>query len=302
MKPAGTDHSRLGVSAALAAFITWGAVPIYFKWLVEVPPLEIIAHRVLWSIPVLVGFLLLRDGPSFYLRLRLPPRLILGLWFSGLVLAINWLLFVWAVSHDQVLATSLGYFINPLVNMLLGFLFLHERPRPLELGAVLVAALGTAYLTWFLGVAPWISLGLAFSFGAYGLLRKKLDVGPMVGLVWESLLLSGPAIIYLLVQMAQGELAFGHITARLDMLMALSGLVTVLPLIWFNVAARHMTLGTLGFYQYIAPTLTFLLAVFVYDEHFSQGHAVAFACIWIGLLVISVDRLRRSRRQQKNLT
>jgi chloramphenicol-sensitive protein RarD len=289
------------VSAALAAFITWGVAPIYFKWLAVIPPLEIIAHRILWSIPVLVGFLLFRDGPGFYRRLRLSRRQIMGLLLSGIVLASNWLLFVWAVNHDQVLATSLGYFINPLVNVLLGFLFLHERLRSLELGAVAVAALGTAYLTWFLGVAPWISLGIAFSFGAYGLLRKKLDVGPMVGLLWESLLLAAPAIIYLVSRMGRGELAFGHVSGQLDFLLALSGLVTVLPLIWFNMAARHMTLSTLGFFQYIAPTLTFLLAVFVYGEHFSQGHAVAFICIWAGLLVISLDRLRRSRRQRKTL-
>lgn len=294
---AGNDHSRLGVTAALAAFITWGVVPIYFKWLAAAPPLEIIAHRILWSLPVLSGFLLFRDGPSFVQRLRLHRRKILGLMLSGSVLAFNWLLFVWAVTHEQVLATSLGYFINPLVNVLLGYLFFKERLSPLESAAVLVAALGTAYLTWYLGVAPWISLGLAFSFGTYGLLRKKLDVGPMVGLLWESLLLSLPAIIYLVLMTQQGSRAFGHVNTQLDILLALSGLVTVLPLIWFNTAARHMTLTTLGYFQYIAPTLTFLSAVFLFGEVFTQGHAVAFGCIWLALLVISIDRLMRSRRQ-----
>lgn len=298
---AGTDHSRLGVTAALAAFITWGVVPVYFKWLVAIPPLEIIAHRILWSLPVLAGFLLLRDGKAFFTRIPLPGRQILGLLLSGLVLAVNWLLFVWAVTNEQVLATSLGYFINPLVNVVLGFLFLHERLRPLETGAVLVAALGTAYLTWYLGVAPWISLGLAFSFGAYGLIRKKLDVGPMTGLLWEALLLSVPAIIYLLWQHTHGGLAFGQMSLRLDFLLALSGLVTILPLIWFNVAAGHMSLSTLGFFQYIAPTITFLLAVFLYGETFTQGHAVAFGCIWLALLVISADRLIRARWQNKIL-
>jgi chloramphenicol-sensitive protein RarD len=294
---AGQHNTRLGVSAAMAAFITWGVAPIYFKWLAAVPALEIIAHRVLWSIPVLVLFLLYRDGPGFIKRLRLPPRQILGLLFSAVVLAVNWLLFVWAVNHDQVLATSLGYFINPLINILLGFLFLHERLRPLEFGAVLVAALGTAYLTWYLGVAPWISLAIAITFGAYGLLRKKLDVGPMVGLLWESMLLAAPALIYLMSRMQQDELSFGHVSGKLDLLLALSGFVTVLPLIWFNTAARNMTFITLGFFQYIAPTLTFLLAVFLYGETFTQGHAVAFTCIWAALIFISLDRLRRARRQ-----
>jgi chloramphenicol-sensitive protein RarD len=183
----------------------------------------------------------------------------------------------------------------------LGFLFLHERLHPLETGAVLVAALGTAYLAWFLGVAPWISLGIAVSFGAYGLIRKKLDVGPMIGLLWENLLLAVPAAMYMLWLFSHEELVFGHTSGQLDFLMALSGLVTVLPLIWFNVAARNMSLSTLGFFQYIAPTITFLLAVFVYGEHFSQGHAVAFTCIWTALLVISLDRLMRARRQNRIL-
>ncbi len=298
---AGTNHSRLGAAAALAAFGSWGVAPIYFKWLSAAPPLEIIAHRVLWSLPVLAGFLLLRDGRAFFTRMRLSRRQILGLLFSGLVLAVNWLLFVWAVNNDQVLSTSLGYFINPLVNVLLGFLFLRERLRPLETGAVVVAALGTAYLTWYLGVAPWISLGIAFSFGAYGLIRKKLDVGPMIGLLWENLLLSAPAAFYLLWLFSHEGLVFRHASGRLDLLLALSGLVTVLPLIWFNVAARNMPLSTLGFFQYISPTITFLLAVFVYGENFTQGHAVAFACIWTALLVISTDRLVRARWQNKNV-
>ncbi len=294
---AGNDHSRLGVTAALAAFITWGVVPIYFKWLAAVPPMEIIAHRILWSLPMLTGFLLLRDGTSFVQRMRLHRRKLLGLMFSGLVLAFNWLLFVWAVAHEQVLATSLGYFINPLVNVLLGYLFFKERLSPLETAAVLVAALGTAYLTWYLGVAPWISLGLALSFGTYGLLRKKLDVGPMIGLLWESLLLSAPAVAYLIFATQQGTRAFAQVSIHLDVLLALSGLITVLPLIWFNTAARHMTLTTLGYFQYISPTLTFLTAVFLFGEAFTQGHAVAFGCIWAALLVISMDRMLRSRRQ-----
>jgi chloramphenicol-sensitive protein RarD len=298
---AGDNHSRLGVAAALAAFITWGVVPVYFKWLVVVPPVEIIAHRILWSLPVLAGFLLLRDGKAFFSRMQLPAGKLLGLSLSGLVLAMNWLLFVWAISHEQVLATSLGYFITPLVNVVFGFLFLRERLRPLETGAVLVAALGTAYLTWYLGVAPWISLGLAFSFGFYGFIRKKLDVGPMIGLLWEGLMLTAPATIYLIWLSFHGGLAFGRVSAHLDWLLALAGLVTILPLIWFNVAARNMSLGTLGFFQYIAPSLTFLLAVFLYNETFTQGHAVAFGCIWAALLVISIDRLLRARRLRQQL-
>jgi chloramphenicol-sensitive protein RarD len=217
------------------------------------------------------------------------------------VLSVNWLLFVWAVNNGQVLATSLGYFINPLVNILLGYLFLSERLSRLETAAVVLAAIGTAYLTWYLGVAPWISLGLAFSFGSYGLFRKKLNVGPMIGLLWECLLLSLPAIGYFLWLSQHDGATFGNVSGNLDILLALSGLVSVLPLIWFNVAARKMSLSTLGLFMYISPSLTFLLAVFIYGETFTQGHAVAFVCIWTALLMISTQRLLRAHSLRKKL-
>jgi chloramphenicol-sensitive protein RarD len=259
-------------------------------------PPQIIAHRILWSIPVLAGFLLLRDGPGFWHRMVLPRRTVAMLLVSGTLVVSNWLLFVWAVNTGQILATSLGYFINPLLNVLLGFIFLHERLTPVQTAAVGLAAAGTVYLTWFFGVAPWISLALALTFGLYGLVRKKLAVGPMVGLLWETLLLATPAWVYLLWAMQHGGIAFGHVSGHMNVLLALAGLVTVLPLVWFNVAARSMPLSTLGFFQYVAPTVTFLLAVFLYDEPFTQGHAVAFACIWLALALVSAESLLRARR------
>ena len=290
------DNHRLGVAAALGAFTVWGLVPVYFKWLVAVAPVEIIAHRVLWSIPVLVGFLLLRDGPGFWRRMILPPRTVAMLAVSGLLVVVNWLIFVWAVNNNQILSTSLGYFINPLVNVLLGFVFLHERLTRLQTAAVGVAAAGTAYLTWFLGVAPWISLTLALTFGLYGLTRKKLGVGPMVGLLWETLLLATPALVYMGWMATQGAVGFGHISLHMDLLLVLAGVITVLPLVWFNVAARIMNLSTIGFFQYLSPTVTFLLAVFVYGEPFTRGYAVAFTCIWLALALVSTETLLRSRR------
>jgi len=283
--------------SALAAYVFWGLAPIYFKWIQAAPPLEIIVHRILWSIPLLAGFLLLRDGRRFWSRMRLPLRSIGVLLLSGTLVALNWLIFVWAVVNGQVLATSLGYFIGPLVNFLLGFLFLHERMTRVQRLGVLIAAAGTVYLGWYLGTAPWVSLGLAFSFGVYGLVRKLLDVGPMVGLLWETLLLSLPAFAFLALLAGRGEMYFGSTPGlSQDLLLILAGLVTVLPLIWFNVAARSLTLTTLGFFQYIAPSMTFLLSVFLYGEAFTQGHAVAFGCIWFALAMISVESWRRSRR------
>jgi len=290
------NTERLGVAAALAAYIFWGLAPIYFKWIDAVAPLEIIAHRILWSIPFLAGFLLLRDGRGFLQRMRLPPKTIAVLLLSGVLVVTNWLIFVWAVVNGQVLATSLGYFIGPLVNFLLGFLFLKERLTRIQTIGVLIAATGTVYLGWFLGTPPWISLSLAFSFGLYGLVRKVLGVGPMTGMLWETLLLALPAALYIAWAFQRGTLGFGHLGVRTDWLLVMAGLVTVLPLVWFNVAARNLKLSTVGFFQYIAPSMTFLLSVFLYNEPFTQGHAVAFTCIWLALAMVSVETILRSRR------
>lgn len=289
-------NERTGIAAALAAYIFWGLAPIYFKWLQHVPPIEIIAHRILWSVPFLAGFLLLRDGPGFVRRMRLPLKTVGILFVSGVLVVGNWLVFVWAVVNGQVLATSLGYFIGPLVNFLLGFLFLKERLTRVQTVGVLLAASGTVYLGWFLGTPPWISLTLAFSFGLYGLVRKVLGVGPMVGLLWETLLLALPALAYLAWAWGRSEIVFAHQGIGTDALLVTAGIVTVLPLVWFNVAARSLRLSTVGFFQYIAPSMTFLLSVFLYGEAFTQGHAVAFTCIWVALAMVSVETVLRSRR------
>ena len=283
----------------MAAFGTWGVIPIYFKWLTQVGPWEIIAHRIIWALPVLGIFLLLRDGRKLLPKLRISTREIGWLAVSGTVLALNWLLFVWAVVNDRVLATSLGYFITPLVNILLGKLFLHERLTANQKVAVAFAALGTAYLAWFMGQPPWISLGLAFLFGTYGLLRKRLSVGPMTGLMWENMLLVAPAVAYMLWRNQRGEMDFLHLAPITDVVLLLAGLVTVLPLIWFNMATQKLTLSTVGFFTYIGPSMTMLLAVFLWHEPFTKGHVVAFACIWSGLALISFEQIRRLGRKNR---
>jgi chloramphenicol-sensitive protein RarD len=288
---------RTGVAAALGAYLFWGLLPIYFKWIQAAPPLEIIAHRILWSIPLLAGFLLLRDGRRFWARMRLPWRTVLGLLCSGALVVTNWLIFVWAVVNDNVLSTSLGYFITPLVQFLLGFLFLHERMTRMQRLGVVIAASGTLYLGWYLGTPPWISLSLAVTFGLYGLVRKLLDVGPMVGLLWETLLMALPAVAFLGWLIQSDQLYFGTAGVRQDLLLAISGLITVLPLVWFNVAARSLPLSTVGFFQYIAPSMTFLLSVFLWDEPFTRGHAVAFGCIWFALALVSGETWKRSRNR-----
>ncbi len=293
-----TTVDRTGLAAAFAAYIAWGLMPIYFKFIDTVNPWEIIAHRIIWSVPVLLVFLAVRDGRALLSKMRITRRQLGWLCVSGCLIAANWLIFVWAVVNDHVLYTSLGYFINPLMNVLFGYLFLGERLTPWGKWAVALAAAGTAYLAIYLGQPPWISLLLALSFASYGLVKKRLGIGPMTGLLWESLLLLGPALAWLGWRAAHGEMDFLSGSTRIDLLLMAGGLLTVLPLIWFNTAAQRLTLTLVGFIQYLAPSMTFLMAVFWWDETFTQGHAVAFACIWTALALVSLGPLRRRLRPQ----
>ena len=288
---------RNGVVAALAAFTLWGLVPIYYKGLQTVGAWEVLAHRVIWSIPVLLLFLAVRDGKTFWKKLRLPIKSVAWLVLSGLTISINWLVFVWAVANDHVLDTSLGYFGTPLVNVLLGYLFLKERLPALQVIAMVVAAMGTFYLAWYLGRPPWIAITLAVSFGLYGLLRKRLDVGPMLGLLWETKLMFLPALVYLLWLSTQTTQQFLNASIEIDLLLLCSGIPTILPLIWFNMAAKKLPLSVLGFFQYLAPSISFLIAVFLFGEQFTRGHAVAFTCIWLALALVSIEPFKRARRR-----
>ncbi|MEE4173490.1 MAG: EamA family transporter RarD [Xanthomonadales bacterium] len=302
MTPDASSAQRYGLAAALAAYVAWGLMPIYFKWIGSVNPWEIIMHRVIWAIPILLLFLAFRDGRALWSKLRLSRRQLGWLCVSGLLIGANWLIFVWAVVNDQVLSTSLGYFINPLMNVAFGFLFLGERMTPWQKWGVGIAAFGTAFLAIYLGQPPWISLALALSFALYGLVRKRLDVGPMTGLLWENLLLLAPALAYLAWSAGNDTLDFLHGPPRIDVLLVLSGLTTVLPLIWFNMAAQRLTLTTIGFIQYLAPSMTFSLAVFLWGEPFTLGHAVAFGCIWFALVLVTTETFRHRRRQARALS
>lgn len=288
---------RGGVIAALTAFTFWGLVPIYYKGLQAVSVWEVLAHRVIWSVPILLLFLAIRDGGKFWKKLRLPLKSIAWLVLSGLTISVNWLVFVWAVANDHVLDTSLGYFGTPVINVLFGYLFLKERLPTLQVIAVIVAAVGIIYLAWYMGRPPWIALTLALSFAFYGLLRKSLKVGPMLGLLWETALMFLPALAYLIWLSSQSSQQFLHVSVGIDLLLVGSGLATVLPLIWFNMAAQKLSLSILGFFQYIAPSMSFLLAVYLYGEQFTAGHAVAFTCIWLALVLVSIEPFRRARRR-----
>lgn len=291
-------EQRLGLVAGLGAFAFWGLAPIYFKLLGAVGADEIIGHRVLWSVVFLGLFLALRHRKRFITHVRISRRTLAALTLSGLLILVNWLIFVHAVNTDRVLSTSLGYFINPLVSVLFGFLIFRERLVPLQLLGVLVAASGTAYMTYRIGQFPWIALGLAVSFALYSVVRKLTDVGPMVGLFWETLLVMPLALVWLLWLAGDERLVFSADQPGLALLLAGTGLVTVVPLLLFAAGVRRLPLSTIGIMQYLAPSITFILAVFVFAEPFSADHAVTFVCIWVGLLLFSWagwTRVRRAR-------
>lgn len=291
-----SNHQK-GLAAGLFCFVFWGFAPIYFKLIQEVPALTIISHRIIWGALFLFVYLLLREHKRLFSALKISKKQLAILFVSGVLVASNWLMFVWAVTHNQILATSLGYFINPLVNILLGVLFLHEKLSKLQSFAVAIAAAATLYLGFFIGEPPWISLFLAVTFGLYGLVRKKLDVRPLIGLFWETVILIVPAILYLLL-IAEPLPDSNHVSNQY-LLLFFSGLVTVLPLIGFNYAAKKLSLTIIGFLQYIAPTLSFIIAVLYYGEVFSFGHKVAFSGIWLALLIVSWSPFKKLIRKNK---
>lgn len=291
-------EQRIGLIAGLGAFAFWGLAPIYFKWLGAVGADEIIGHRVVWSAAFLGVFLAFRHRRGVLEHVRISPRTLAALSISGLLILFNWLIFVHAVNTDRVLSTSLGYFINPLVSVLFGLLIFRERLVPLQVLGVLIAAAGTAYMTFRVGQFPWIALSLAVSFALYSVVRKLTDVGPMVGLFWETLLVMPLALAWLFWLATDDRLAFDPAQPGLSLLLAGTGLVTVVPLLLFAAGVRRLPLSTIGIMQYLAPSITFLLAVFVYAEPFSADHAVTFGCIWVGLILFSWagwTRVRRAR-------
>lgn len=276
----------IGLLSALGCFTFWGMFPIYFKLLQHVPALEVLAHRILGSAVLLLALILAQQqGSALRAEFHHPRRLGFYLLTASLISG-NWLLYIWAVQQGRILEASLGYYINPLVNVLLGVLFLGERLNPRQLLAVLIAAVGVLVLVIGHGVFPWISLTLAFSFGSYGLLRKKAGYGPTLGLCMETVLMAPVALLFLV---AQGGGAFGVIDGVTDGLLLAAGPVTVFPLLMFLQATQRLRLSTVGLIQYLTPTLQFLLAVAVYREPFTAIHLAAFGCIWLALALYSTD-------------
>ncbi len=284
---------HLGALAAALAYVLWGVFPLYIKQIAAVPALEIVAHRSLGSL-VLATVPLLAMRRLAVLRAALTtPRTLAVFAASALLLSSNWLVYVWAVSHDRILDASLGYFINPLFNVLLGFVFLHERLRPVQWTAVALAAAGVLWLVLGAGTWPWVALVLAATFGLYGLLRKTAPLGALEGLGLETLM-QAPLALALIgwwTWQGRGMLVEGD-GATLGWLL-LAGPFTAVPLLLFGIGARRLTLATLGLLQYLGPTLQFLIGVFVYHEPFSADRAIGFGLIWAALGLYTADGWRR---------
>ena len=280
---------------AVVAYLMWGVLPLYFHALTRVGPLEVLAYRIVGSVVLLVVLVaLLGRWQETLLPLRTPRgRLTMAL--TTLLISGNWLLFIWAVQSARVLDASLGYFINPLVSVLLGVLFLGETLSRRQLAAVALAAAGVMVLVVHAGALPWVSLVLAVTFGSYGLLRKQAHVDPVGGLLIETALLAPLAIAYIAVLAQSGHGHFGTGTGD-TALLAAGGGITATPLILFAMGVRRLRLSTMGVLQYIAPSLQFALAVFAFGETFTKAHALAFACIWASLVIYTYDALVKLRR------
>ena len=286
-----------GIGYAVGAFATWGLFPVYWKWLHRVPALQLLNHRIVWSfLTLFIIILFLHRGKTFQ-TVALTPRLLGASLMAAVLISVNWLTYVWAVNAGFIIETSLGYFINPLLSVLMGVLFFRERLRPRQWVPLGLAAAGVLYLTLTYGSPPWIALTLAFSFAIYGIVKKTTALGSFYGLTLETGILLLPAALYLLHAEIAGQGAFLHTGTPLDILLVGSGLVTTIPLLMFASAARRIPLSLLGILQYIAPTVQFILGVFVYREPFTHAQLIGYGFVWTALIFWGMESWIAHRTQ-----
>ncbi len=294
------EHRRRtseGLALTLGAFLLWGFNPFYFKAVAAVPPLEILMHRVLWSVVLMAPFYLAMRRPWPFRLLFDDPRLLRMLLASTTIIACNWLIYIYAINSDQVLQASLGYYITPLVNVAIGILLLRERLTFVQAVAVALAAAGVVLQAIGVGALPWIGLGIALTFGTYGLLRKQMGIGAIDGLFVEIVLMLPVAIGFLLWWEIAGTGAFLHRSLAIDLLLLAAGPVTAVPLAMFAAGARRITMVALAFCQYLAPSIYFLLGLFWYGEPFGILSLAAFALIWLAIAIFTIDSLRQRARR-----
>ncbi|SFR51736.1 chloramphenicol-sensitive protein RarD [Pseudidiomarina maritima] len=292
-------RSRQGVFFAIAAYTMWGVAPIYFKWLQEVPALEILSHRIIWSfVLVFILIMALRRGN------RLKPVLqnkqqMARLTLATCLLGGNWFLFIWAINNNHILDASLGYYINPLLNVAIGMAFFAERMRKMQLVAIALAVVGVLIQVISFGSVPWVALALACSFAIYGAIRKRLPIDSITGLWLETLILTPAVLVYLVFFASSSAADMTQNTWQINTLLIAAGVVTTAPLLCFTAAAQRIRYSTLGFFQYIGPSLMFILAVWVYGEPLAADKLVTFAIIWVALALYSIDTLVHQQRSKR---
>ena len=287
-------NAKIGVLFAISAYAMWGVAPVYFKLLSDVPAAETLMHRVVWSVAILIVLVVSTKQVSQVITAIRDSKVMKILFVSGLLLAINWYLFIWAINNDHILDASLGYYINPLFNVFLGRVFLGERLRKLQKVAVALAAIGVSILIISFGQTPWISLLLAFSFGIYGLLRKKVAVGSLSGLLIESTMMLPIAFYYWYMYAGNASDMFNN-SMSLNVILITAGIVTTAPLLCFTSAARRLQYSTLGFFQYIGPSIMFILAIALYNEPLAPEKLITFAFVWTALILFTWDSWRSYR-------
>jgi len=284
-----------GILNGIAAYALWGFFPIYWKLLHQVPALQVIGHRISWSFVLLVLFIVLTKQWQDFRSAALTAKTIGIYSIAAILLTINWLVYVWGVNSGFIVETSLGYFINPLLSVLLGVIFLRERLRTAQWVPVIIAAIGVIYLTAVYGRLPWIALSLAFSFGFYGFVKKLAPLGSLYGLTLETGIVFPIALIYLVFVGVSSTGAFLQQSAATDLLLIGAGAVTTIPLLMFASAAKQIPLTVIGLLQYIAPTIQFLIGVFIYKEPFDQAHFIGFGIVWVALVIFWVENFLANR-------
>lgn len=291
-----------GIVFVLGAYILWGVLPIYWRWLEEVPPLEILAHRIVWSfLFVLVIVLLLkRKQLKFFFQVEMSRKKTwLGIFLSSVIISMNWFTYIYTVNTGHILEASLGYYINPLVSVVLGVVVLHERLDRAQTIATLIASAGVLYMTFSIGKFPWLGLTLALTFGFYGLAKKLINVDSMLGLFFETMFMFPFALVFLVYLGVGGSHGFLAGSVAIDLLLIGTGVATALPLMWFGIGAQKIPLYMVGFIQYVSPTINLFIGVLLFNESFTFDHFITFACIWTAIIIFTVANIREGQRRRK---
>jgi len=291
-------NSVTGTLYTVAAFITWGVLPGYWKMLKNVPADEIVFHRIIWTFVISITLVFITGRKSALVNILKNMKLLVIVFLSSIMIVVNWLIYVYAVNAGYIVEASLGYFINPLVNILLGMIVLRERLTLMQISALILAAGAVVYMASGLGRFPWIAISLAFSFGFYGLIKKIGDLDSIASLSAETLFLLPAAACVILFKICSGTGTMGRVSLSLDLLLVGTGIISALPLFWFAQGARMIPLSRVGFIQYISPSIMLLIGVAVYGENFSFTHMVSFSLIWCALALYTVSGLLRRRRER----